>query len=327
MNKPIDDLTAIFFQMLYKACHGNCVIAGTAALAYHLLPQKLFRNDDVDIFVPLLPRAMFEFANTGTRIHPTCPGRGPHIASVLHDVECKLWDQHRIYVRNTTANATLPHLITNEWHDYTYGQEVFNIHSLDTFQLVRANTTSKIVQLIILKGYPTIEKATYSNNLWGEHVVSTFNLNIKQIFLTPPVHITRSKKLHACLRRRTSTSIQKRKALLTISPCQHYKPVLKQLDICKKRHFRIQSIHFHKDSPEVWISYVIRRLAAHDPDILSAIDIWNHPAVHSHQKRPKLTTFMRKHLNEQKKLRTTFISLIRHRTNVNARESLDYYWK
>ena len=99
MAKPIDDLAAVFFRMLYEACNGNCVIAGGAALAYYLLPEKLYTNNSIDIFVPTLPQAMYEFTCCTIKIHPNCPTRGPTIQCIIDKVIRNLQHVHEISVQ------------------------------------------------------------------------------------------------------------------------------------------------------------------------------------------------------------------------------------
>jgi hypothetical protein len=331
MCEPLDDLTAMFFRMLYEACHGNCVIAGSAALAYYLLPDVLFENNDVDIFVPALPQIMNEFTKSGIRLHPKTLQKGEPIEYVIHKILRKLRKYNGLSVRQPRQNDRGSQVIKFHGVPY-YLNEVINIESIATFQLTQSRMKSKVIQIIVLHGYPTINQPAFSNNVWGEYVISTFDLDIVQVFLTPRAYSTRSNTYHVSLTNKLAGSIHRRDAHMTILPCQHHSQVIKRLDKYMARKFTIRSIQFHEDTPTVWINYLVRKIIEHNADLTKAIDIVRIPAVlhattSTHQRNFNFRRFMRPSHDEAHLLYQAYLNLRQRRANNNARESLDYTWR
>jgi hypothetical protein len=332
MSKPIDDLTAIFFRMLHEACNGQCVIAGGAALAHYLLPQKLFDNEYIDIFVPSLPQAIHEYTCSAVKIHPNSPGRGATIQSIINNVVRMLRQSCQIDVENTTTFAILPTHTINLQHTNYFTAQVRDIHSYAKFCLVRGNNRSKPIRIIALQGYPTMKKSLYSNNLWGEHVMSYFELDIEQVFLTPTVYATRSNKFDVSLTRTSANAISRREAQMNVAPCRRYVHLLQRLQKYQTQHFNINSIQFHREKSKVWTAHLIRRIIAHDPKLITAIDIVRIPHVHresvpTHRRKPNLKHFLRRPRKERLYLERAFNNLMEEKVKTNAKKSLDYLWK
>jgi hypothetical protein len=299
MAKPIDDLAAVFFRMLYEACNGNCVIAGGAALAYYLLPEKLYTNNSIDIFVPTLPQAMYEFTCCAVKIHPNCLTRGPTIQCIIDKVIRNLQHVHEISVQSVTTYAALPTQTIDLQHTSYSTAEVRNIHSHAKLRLIQKNNTSNTIRIIAVQGYPTTKHPLYSNNVWGEHVVSTFDLDIERVFLTPTVYATRSNKFNVALTQKSANSISRREAQMTVPPCRHHKYLLKRLQKYKARQFKINSIQFHEENPEAWTAYLIQHIIAHEPELIMALDIVRVPpargeSIPTHRRSPNLKHCLRR---------------------------------
>jgi hypothetical protein len=323
MSEPLGDLAFIFFRTLYEACHGHCVIAGSAALAYYLLPQVLFENNDIDIFVPALPQTIDVYTKTGVRLHPKTLGKGRLVENIIVDA-----------VKHIKEN----NFISTEWIGGKQFRQVpyflnaiINIQSIATLRLKRGPDISKTIQIIVLHGYPSINRPTFSTNVWGEYVISTFDLDIVQVFLTPTVYATRFRPLHVYLTNQSAGSIHRKSANMTILPCQHHSQVIKRLDKYMNRNFNIRSIKFHQDTPDIWINYLIRHIAKHNPALMSAIDVVRipvvlHATVPTRHPRLNLRRLLQKPHDEKKLLYEAYIELLQRRVNATARQSLDYAW-
>ena len=330
MNPPVCHLTYSFFCLLHEACYGQCVIAGSAALAVFLQPIVLFQNGDCDIFIPHFVDAMRLFYEQHVRLHPLCRDIGREsyevVMTVLEDMAhhygITVILQNQVEVAENNFIRYLPNINPRYYHHH-----LINIHSITTFQLKLGDYITKKIQVIDLDNYPR------KNQPWGSYVVSTFDADIVKVWLNPTKRSLRSKQFEVNTANQiVRQNIVKRRMVFTVRPGQRHEQVLDRLEKYMGRGFHLHKLSFLKGTPDVWKQYITQHLCERHFHLVFHLLVVR-PTRQLPIRFPErdmgryLRRFFETPEDEEHQLLSTYRKMVMDKANERTRLSLRYKWR